>query len=364
MVRSIGTIPLPSLSELRSSRLGIAAGVLSAVSFISCARRTPTLSESPGTAKAIPQNTFRIMPYFDLPVFQISQHVQPGTRLIWRWDENGKLQQESSNPLLVTVAETPFEVTRQEIAVEKSEIQKRITEVENELELAKAGQEEESARVRLNNAQQESDRVSGLQQKGVTSQETIQRARNTTTLATVQTERAEQVRKLQAALSEQRQIMAQKNEENTQNDQSEALDKRERYGWLSIPFARFSGPNKQLQLVVTEMNLAYGDQPPRQGGKVPVWIELVDDSTLHIYATIDPKDEEYVRSLIGKSVAVEQNSRQYSALIAHILPVADQLGDDDPRTYRTRVLLTVTNDEERRLHIDSGVSVNFLRVLP
>lgn len=346
----------------RPQRVGLAATILSALSLAGCERNAPPLAHAPGKVEAIPQRTFRIMPYFDLPVFELSNQITPGKRLSWSWDKDGKLQPSESNPLLITVAETPHEVTRQEIAIETAQLQKEVTATESAIALTQARDAEDASTIRLKNSLQESSRITGLQKSGSTTQEAVERARNTEALARVQHERAQQQRELQEELAAKRSRMAEKNEENVRNDADEVLTKRGRYGWLSIPFKMFSGPNKHFEVVVTKITVAYGDQPPRQGGNPPVWIELVDDSEVYVVASIPPSDEEFVRNRLGSSVTVEQQGRSYPATVTHILPVVDQRGDNDPNTYDVRVLLTVTNDTARRLHIDSGVSVNFLAV--
>ena len=295
-----------------------------------------------GVMEAMPDRIYRIMPYNDWPLLQISVHE--GQRLHWNREKGGWV---GDSPIVTTQFETPAEIETYIIESEKAIEEARLVALGSEKAIAQAQTALEQSRIRERNARQEFNRQNGLRQKNQQSEEAYQKSKNLLELTEAELKLNEKLAEIEFKKSTSEQRLAKLMIEKRKSELDFANFKRD-MSWGRVPVGILPGKTfERKQAVVTQVNARIGDQPPRSG-PAPVWVELVDDSILMARTTINPNDE--ATTLPGQTATITQANRTYEGEVLSLLPVVES------GTQRIPVLIKVKN-HDLRLRIGSSVQI-------
>ena len=128
----------------------------------------------------------------------------------------------------------------------------------------------------------------------------------------------------------------------------ELADFKREMSWARVPVERGSFE----EVVVTKVVGARGDVPS-PAGKKDVWVEVVDDRTLHVRCFLPPVRVD--RVAVGGKATVRQGDRRYEGEVASIGGVADRDSHLIPLIVRVR-------NEGQSLRIQTEVSVDLCDV--
>lgn len=292
--------------------------------------------------EAMPERIFRIMPYNDWPLLQISVHE--GQRLHWNREKGAWV---GDSQIITTQFETPAEIDTFIIESEKAvELAKAVT-LSSEKTIIEAQTQLEQSRIRERNARQEFDRQNSLKQRNLQTEEAHHKARNLLELAEAELRKNEKLAAIEIKKAEIDQRLAKLNMEKAKSELDLANFKRD-MSWGRVPVGVIKGkPFERKQAVVTKVNARIGDQPPRSG-LPPVWVELVDDSSLYARTTISADDDAMIQP--GQKATITQGTRTYEGEVLSILPVVEA------GSGRIPVLIVVRNSD-LRLRIGSHVQI-------
>lgn len=297
------------------------------------------LAPVPGLVEAIPQNVFHASPYNDWPLFEL--HVHEGQRLKFRREKGSWVGDRDG---LFVQFETPADIDAKEEDVKVANLEVKMARLARDVLREDMGKDIEAARIREENARQQFDRLDRLRDQTAATQAEHDRARNTLALARTQREQLMRLLERKVEMAELQVELADHRAQRTESERQLADFKRD-LSWGRVPVAR----GRFEEVVVTKIQAVRGDTHG-SGGKKDLWVEVVDDRTLHIRAFLAIDQAE--RLTAGDNAIVRQSARTYPGKILSIGILADKA------THLIPVLVRVDNDD-RLLKLHTEVTVDF-----
>lgn len=298
----------------------------------------PDKQRLPGTLEAVPNRVFRVVPYNDWPLFQVSVHE--GQRL--KFNREGGRWTGSSDGLTIQF-ETPAEIDGLTERAEAAKLEERAQVLKEEITRLELPKQLEQARVREDNARAEFERVEKLHGRTATTEQELQRARNMLRLASAQREELEAVVEKKTELANLESQIADRKSREATSDLALADFKRE-LSWGRVPVRR----GQFEEVVVTKVSAALGDVPNKNGQR-DTWVEVIDDRVLQVRAFARPDQVDLLR--VDMEVSVLQRDRKYSGKILSIGAVAEKATELVP-------VLVLVENPDASLRINTTVVVD------